>query len=397
MRQTSNLGLALYDSEDKMNITGAENSLNHNMELIDEAIHNIPAGEPGQTGNDGITPHIGENGHWWIGEEDTGVTAEGQDGQDGTPGTDGKSAYSYAHDGGYTGTEEEFAKKLAAEIECTEEQIANAVNKYLEEHSTGITSEMAKALYIVLKDVAFDPNSPYEKDLKNFMSKWLLTDEDIEFAVAGYTRVKYIDNKARCMIDTGYTPNINTRCVLTFMLYDSDNNCNTIAGTANSTNGPAYVIGADPITTGGNVWGRINDSAVNLYTGGANLKSNRVYTYDFSKDAVTINDEQIPLNGTAANVTTLNNHLYLFIRKISSASSGDVHPPSGNSKHMAVYRFSIYENDELKMDLIPAIRDIDDKPGLYDVIGGTFLMNVGNKAYEFGYEKLDGTYIDPIV
>lgn len=38
MRQTDNLGLALYDSTDKMNITGAENSLNHNMELIDAAI-----------------------------------------------------------------------------------------------------------------------------------------------------------------------------------------------------------------------------------------------------------------------------------------------------------------------------------------------------------------------
>ena len=41
MRQTSNLGLALYDASDKMNITGAENSLNHNMELIDEYINNI--------------------------------------------------------------------------------------------------------------------------------------------------------------------------------------------------------------------------------------------------------------------------------------------------------------------------------------------------------------------
>lgn len=254
---------------------------------------------------------------------------------------------------------------------------------------------MAKALYIVLKDVAFDPNSPYEKDLKNFMNKWCLTHEDIEFA--GYTRVKYINNKARCMIDTGYTPTINTRCVVTFMLYDSDDNCNTIAGTANSLNGPGYIIGADPITTGGNVWGRINDSAINLYTGGANLKSNTVYTYDFSKDAVTINDEQIPLNGTAANVTTLNNHLYLFIRKVSSANSNDVHPSSGNSKHMAIYRLSIYENEELKMDLIPAIRDIDDKPGLYDVIGDNFLTNVGYQRYEFGYEKLDGTYIDPIV
>lgn len=35
----------------------------------------------------------------------------------GKDGTDGKSAYQYATDGGYTGTEEEFAKKLAKEIE----------------------------------------------------------------------------------------------------------------------------------------------------------------------------------------------------------------------------------------------------------------------------------------
>lgn len=38
MRQTDNLGLALYDASDKMNITGAENSLNHNMELLDDAV-----------------------------------------------------------------------------------------------------------------------------------------------------------------------------------------------------------------------------------------------------------------------------------------------------------------------------------------------------------------------
>lgn len=28
-------------------------------------------------GKDGLTPHIGENGNWWIGEEDTGVKAQG--------------------------------------------------------------------------------------------------------------------------------------------------------------------------------------------------------------------------------------------------------------------------------------------------------------------------------
>ena len=38
MRKTENLGLSLYDSEDKMNITGETDSLNHNMQLLDAAI-----------------------------------------------------------------------------------------------------------------------------------------------------------------------------------------------------------------------------------------------------------------------------------------------------------------------------------------------------------------------
>ena len=44
---------------------------------------------------------------------DTGAT--GPAGADGAPGTDGKSAYQYAQEGGYTGTEAAFAAKLAAE------------------------------------------------------------------------------------------------------------------------------------------------------------------------------------------------------------------------------------------------------------------------------------------
>ena len=39
--------------------------------------------------------------------------ADGKDGQDGADGRDGKSAYAYAQEGGYTGTEEEFAAKMA--------------------------------------------------------------------------------------------------------------------------------------------------------------------------------------------------------------------------------------------------------------------------------------------
>ncbi len=45
------------------------------------------SGLPGEDGEDGLTPYIGENGNWWIGDTDTGVQAEGQDGQDGQGGT----------------------------------------------------------------------------------------------------------------------------------------------------------------------------------------------------------------------------------------------------------------------------------------------------------------------
>ena len=40
-------------------------------------------GQTGRDGNDGLTPYIGQNGNWWIGDNDTGVTAGGQNGQPG--------------------------------------------------------------------------------------------------------------------------------------------------------------------------------------------------------------------------------------------------------------------------------------------------------------------------
>lgn len=39
-----------------------------------------PAGANGKDGANGITPHIGTNGNWWIGDTDTGVKAEGTGG-----------------------------------------------------------------------------------------------------------------------------------------------------------------------------------------------------------------------------------------------------------------------------------------------------------------------------
>lgn len=46
-------------------------------------------GVPGADGEDGITPYIGENGNWWIGNEDTGISAKGIKGEQGNIGLTG--------------------------------------------------------------------------------------------------------------------------------------------------------------------------------------------------------------------------------------------------------------------------------------------------------------------
>ena len=48
----------------------------------------LAEGAPGTPGDDGVTPHIGDNGNWWIGNLDTGVSAKGDPG---TPGDNGTS------------------------------------------------------------------------------------------------------------------------------------------------------------------------------------------------------------------------------------------------------------------------------------------------------------------
>ena len=78
-----------------------------------------PQGPKGDTGATGATGPQGPKG-------DTGATgpkgetgATGATGPKGDKGADGKSAYAYAVEGGYTGTEAEFAAKLAEEMPTT--------------------------------------------------------------------------------------------------------------------------------------------------------------------------------------------------------------------------------------------------------------------------------------
>lgn len=54
-------------------------ALNKAKKYVDETLKGAGALK-GEKGDDGITPHIGDNGNWFIGTTDTGVNAQGEDG-----------------------------------------------------------------------------------------------------------------------------------------------------------------------------------------------------------------------------------------------------------------------------------------------------------------------------
>ncbi len=55
----------------------------------------MPCGSTGAKGDNGITPHIGGNGNWYLGDKDTGVHATGARGQRGFRGEKGEKGDTY--------------------------------------------------------------------------------------------------------------------------------------------------------------------------------------------------------------------------------------------------------------------------------------------------------------
>lgn len=61
----------IFFAEDQQDVDNRGNKENPKVTVIPVCSH-----LSGGIGYDGITPHIGENGHWWIGDTDTEVIAD---------------------------------------------------------------------------------------------------------------------------------------------------------------------------------------------------------------------------------------------------------------------------------------------------------------------------------
>lgn len=142
-----------------------------------------PKGDKGDKGDTGPQGPQGPKG-------DTGE--QGPQGAAGANGEDGKSAYAYAQDGGYTGTETDFAKKLA---EAKTPTIIRETNfLVMEEEGTVLSTKMTRAEII--------------EATKGGMELHVLTDDQQDWEV--YTMVDYTPIGdyvifARCLYDVLHT------------------------------------------------------------------------------------------------------------------------------------------------------------------------------------------------
>ena len=73
----------------QIDATNAHWQVSYDDGQVWQEVPNTPVAS-GVDGKDGITPHIGENNHWYIGEDDTGVSATGPHGPKGDTGLQGE-------------------------------------------------------------------------------------------------------------------------------------------------------------------------------------------------------------------------------------------------------------------------------------------------------------------
>lgn len=142
--------------------------------LTDESTYTFTVTN-GANGKDGITPTIGENGNWYLGETDTGKPSRGEKGDvgDGVPsgGTTGQVLTKNSNSDG------DASWKNPSGV--SDEQVKIAVRDYFEENPvSGMTQKQINVLDSLFRVIAYSDNDVLNSEYKNFKEAFGLSSED---------------------------------------------------------------------------------------------------------------------------------------------------------------------------------------------------------------------------
>ena len=121
------------------------------------------------TGKDGLTPYIGLNGNWWIGEEDTGVQAQGEAGPQGEQGPQGEK--------GEKGEKGDPGEGASVTLDTTLTQEGQAADAKAVGDALAEFNQMAQQLLpYLLPEVTADDNGKFLQVVEGAWAAVLLTD-----------------------------------------------------------------------------------------------------------------------------------------------------------------------------------------------------------------------------
>lgn len=205
----------------------------------------VTNGKDGEDGQPGTTPHIGANGNWWTGDTDTGVSAGGSSGG-------GVSDYAELTNKPKINGVEVSGNKTSADYGIgnpTNEQVATAVQTYLDEHPEATTTVADGS--ITEQKLADGAVTVGKTDFIQFVGVGanLFNKADVTnnhriefngnmFAADGYCVTGYIPVEPNTQYRNG--TNSGRRCIF----YDSDKNVikgQHVYGTFTTTENCAYI------------------------------------------------------------------------------------------------------------------------------------------------------------
>ena len=184
----------------------------------------------------------------------------------------------------------------------------------------------------------------------------------------GYVQLEYIESTGTQYINTGFTPNQDTRVV-----------CDVVFPGTTGTSGK-YVFGSrTTLTQNSYTYFSYNSKYETTYNTQDNVCYQNLITGRFIIDK---NKNVTTTNGTAYSHTYANftcpGPLYLFALSNNGSLFG------GGS--LSLYSCQIYDNETLVRDFIPCI-DPGGEVGLYDTVDGLFYGNEGTGAFIAGPHK----------
>lgn len=195
---------------------------------------------------------------------------------------------------------------------------------------------------------------------------------------SGYTRQNYLESTGTQYIDTGYyVGNKKTRIVADFVKTTPLYQQGVLFACCSPNDSQAFYnpyYGASGTNNSLSIYGLGRALVLQFLS-----KLNTHITFDVTVDIPNSSSYSHIEQGadvfqfTTNTSTIYNNSLGLFAQHYGT---------NFNAKVSAqLYQFKIYENDVLVHDYVPALRDLDTKPGLYDVVANEFKVNNGTGEF----------------